>query len=269
MASDGDFARGVEAYRAGDFGAAVLAWERLFQAAVADEPLRTLLQALLQTTGALVRLGGRESTSGAEKLLARAAQKLEGLPDAYMGLSIARFREGLASCRAEVARLVGLGRRDIDPIHAPPLEDAGDPAEPDVASVRAVEPGPADRIEHFGRALVAYRAGAFFEARGLWEELWRSEPDALHKGFLQALLQLAAAMHKLDEGNARAAAHLLGRAHLRLDEVPEGYGGIAIGALREGLERARNELAKVHVVGGPSARALAPPIVPRPASALN
>lgn len=269
MANDADFIRGVEAYRAGDFGGAVKAWERLFRAADADERLRTLLQALLQIAGALVRLGGNESVSGAEKLLERAGKKLEGLPEAYMGLSIARLREGVSGCRAEVTRLVALGRRDLDPAHAPPLEDAGDQAEIDVAELRAAEPAPRDRAAHFAMALVAYRAGSFFEARGLWEELWRSEPDALHKGFLQALLQLAAAMHKLDEGNARAAAHLLERAHLRLKGVPEGYGGIAVGTLLEGVERAKLELAKVHVVGGPRSRELAPRIVRGAAPGLN
>ena len=49
----------------------------------------------------------------------------------------------------------------------------------------------------FASGLTAYRAGEHFEAHEHWEGSWRDEPVGDRRAFLQALIQIAAAMHKL------------------------------------------------------------------------
>jgi predicted metal-dependent hydrolase len=66
----------------------------------------------------------------------------------------------------------------------------------------------------------AYQAGRYFEAHERWEEPWLVEQDLPRKRLLQGLIQIAAAMHKLQrEGGAQAASRLLARAQARLVEA--------------------------------------------------
>lgn len=92
----------------------------------------------------------------------------------------------------------------------------------------------------FDAALAAYHRGEYFEAHELWEDLWRAEGDPVQKDFLQGLIQVAAAMHKLLRMNGAAGAiRILDRARGRLAGVPDGTMGLDLGRLRADVEAAR------------------------------
>ncbi|MDR3726776.1 MAG: DUF309 domain-containing protein [Terracidiphilus sp.] len=82
--------------------------------------------------------------------------------------------------------------------------------------------------------LRCYRNEEFFLAHEHWESAWLTAegPD---KAFLQALIQIAAAFHHLQQGNLVGAASLLRTALRRLETYPDFYGEIAVASLREGL----------------------------------
>lgn len=84
--------------------------------------------------------------------------------------------------------------------------------------------------------LRCYRNQEFFVTHEHWEGVWlqSAEPE---KTFLQALIQIAAAFHHLQRGNACGAASLLGRALHRLDRYPAAYAGVAVEPLRDHLRR--------------------------------
>ena len=64
------------------------------------------------------------------------------------------------------------------------------------------------------RGLEAYRAGQFFEAHELWEAGWRDEQNPVRKTFLQGLILVAAALHKLTRMRSPSGAvRLLDKAH--------------------------------------------------------
>ena len=88
--------------------------------------------------------------------------------------------------------------------------------------------------------LACYRGGDFFLAHEHWESVWLGlqEPE---KGFLQGLIQVAAAFHHLQRGNVAGAVSLLQRALRRIESRPAAFGGIAAAPLcaevREWLRR--------------------------------
>ncbi|WP_437900303.1 DUF309 domain-containing protein [Sorangium sp. So ce124] len=89
------------------------------------------------------------------------------------------------------------------------------------------------------RGLEAYRAGRFFEAHELWESGWRDEPDPVRKTFLQGLILVAAALHKLTRMQSPPGAlRLLDKARARLAGTPDGMGGLAIRLLVDDITRA-------------------------------
>ncbi|XXY48737.1 DUF309 domain-containing protein [Sorangium sp. So ce269] len=96
------------------------------------------------------------------------------------------------------------------------------------------------------RGLGAYRAGLFFEAHELWEVGWRDEPHPVRKAFLQGLILVAAAMHKLTRMRSPSGAvRLLRKAHARLAGVPDGTGGVAIGLLLDDVARAASAIERL------------------------
>jgi predicted metal-dependent hydrolase len=86
----------------------------------------------------------------------------------------------------------------------------------------------------FLRGVRLHNAGAFFEAHEAWEELWSAEVDEAPRRFLQGLIQITAAFHKLfvqrAPGSARA---LLARGLTKLDPYPSEYLGVALGEFRD------------------------------------
>ncbi len=87
----------------------------------------------------------------------------------------------------------------------------------------------------FERGLHLHNDGAFFEAHEAWEELWRAEQDIEHRRFLQGLIQVTAAFHKLFAMHrAENARSLLTRGLAKLDRYPSDYLGVSLGAFRDG-----------------------------------
>jgi uncharacterized protein len=82
--------------------------------------------------------------------------------------------------------------------------------------------------------LRCYRNEEFFRAHEHWEEIWLKceEPD---KTFLQALIQIAAALHHLQRKNRVGAKSLLHAALRRLGPFPSNYGGVEVEPLRQDI----------------------------------
>lgn len=94
----------------------------------------------------------------------------------------------------------------------------------------------ADPRAHFIRGIETYRAGDHYEAHEYWEALWHHEDDETRARFLQALIQVASAMHKACNDVApRGSLRLLARATERLEGIEDIYMGIDIRRLREGI----------------------------------
>lgn len=98
------------------------------------------------------------------------------------------------------------------------------------------------RDELFEEGLAAYEAGEYYDAHEKWEEIWNDEEDDDHRLFLQALIQIASAVHKLvHDVEPRGALRLLDRALEKTAGLPAVHGGVALAALREGVARFRAE----------------------------
>ena len=84
------------------------------------------------------------------------------------------------------------------------------------------------------RGVRLHNSGAFFEAHEAWEELWKAEVEVAPRRFLQGLIQVTAAFHKLlvQRGPASAQA-LLARGLTKLDAYPREYLGVALGDFRD------------------------------------
>ena len=82
--------------------------------------------------------------------------------------------------------------------------------------------------------LACYRSQRFWHAHEHWEQVWLEceEPD---KTFLQALIQISAAMHHFQRDEFPGAISLLRKALKRLEPYPDEFGGVAVGLLRESL----------------------------------
>jgi predicted metal-dependent hydrolase len=89
--------------------------------------------------------------------------------------------------------------------------------------------------------LRCYRSRKFFAAHEHWESVWlvtKGPP----KTFLQALIQLAAALHHFQRGNSRGAASLMQTALHRLEPHPDSFGGIAVASLCEEISEWQEKL---------------------------
>jgi uncharacterized protein len=110
--------------------------------------------------------------------------------------------------------------------------------------------GAGGAVDLFEQGLAEYRSGRYFEAHERWEEIWRDEKDPVRRNFVQGLIQIAAAMHKLLRmGSATGALRLLERGHDRLSVAPPGSGGLDLPRLLEDIARARTEIARLAAVG--------------------
>lgn len=92
----------------------------------------------------------------------------------------------------------------------------------------------AEEREAFARGVAQFNERLFFECHDTLEELW-SGVRGPSRAFYQGLIQAAVAFHHLGNGNRAGAIALLRRSLARLDRYPGRYGGVDLGALREGL----------------------------------
>jgi hypothetical protein len=72
----------------------------------------------------------------------------------------------------------------------------------------------------------------FWKAHESWESVWLAS-HGTQREFLQGLIQLAAVCYHVERENVRGAARLLEASLGRLDSLPESFGGIALGELRD------------------------------------
>lgn len=91
--------------------------------------------------------------------------------------------------------------------------------------------------------LACYRRAQFFEAHEHWELVWLTlnEPE---KSFLQAIVQITAAMHHLRKGNGIGAASLLRRSLSRLSHCAPEFGGVKVEPLRRELTSALQAIGR-------------------------
>ncbi len=82
--------------------------------------------------------------------------------------------------------------------------------------------------------LRCYRSSEFFLAHEHWEDVWRASegPERL---FLQALIQIAVAMHHFSRGNRDGAASLLSRSLSKLEKFPPFFAAVDVERLRESM----------------------------------
>lgn len=90
--SRGELAEGLGCYRNDEFFLAHEHWESEWLKA--EEPEKTLLQALIQTAAAFHHLR-RGNPDGAASLLRAALRRLDPFPPAYGGIEVSTLREGL------------------------------------------------------------------------------------------------------------------------------------------------------------------------------
>ena len=82
-----------------------------------------------------------------------------------------------------------------------------------------------------GRGLRLFNRGRYLSAQEVWEEAWRAAP-AEERGFLEGLVQLAAALHlRTRRGATRGAVHLLAQALITLEDYRPAAHGVDVEAL--------------------------------------
>jgi hypothetical protein len=80
-----------------------------------------------------------------------------------------------------------------------------------------------------------FRTGRFWDAHEVLEGLWR-ETGGDEKTFYQALIQVAASLHHLDEGNMHGADKLARTAREKLERFGKAYQGVQLESLLMGLK---------------------------------
>ncbi len=88
----------------------------------------------------------------------------------------------------------------------------------------------------------AFEQGAFFEAHERWEDAWRASSGA-ERAVFHALVQLAVAFHKLDEGRTHVALRFFDKALAKLPMGESPIVGVDVAHLRRDASAARDALA--------------------------
>jgi predicted metal-dependent hydrolase len=84
-----------------------------------------------------------------------------------------------------------------------------------------------------GRGVRLFNAGRYMAAHEIWEEVWQGAP-AEDRGFLEALVQLAAGLHlRTQRAGTRGAEHLLSQSLATLEDFRPARRGIDVERLVE------------------------------------
>jgi predicted metal-dependent hydrolase len=95
---------------------------------------------------------------------------------------------------------------------------------------------PISNDDPFARGVQHFDSGGYFEAHEAWEELWRAATDEVERTWLQGMIQVAAAMHKLIVvEEADAALRLLTKALAKLSTSPSHMRGVDLESFRQAL----------------------------------
>ena len=98
--------------------------------------------------------------------------------------------------------------------------------------------------ELLGLGIELYNAGHFFEAHEAWEAVWLEAPREL-RSFYQGLIQVTAAFVHVTRGEYPGSVRLLAEGVDKLQRNPSVFMGIELGALMEGVLRARVRLVEL------------------------
>jgi predicted metal-dependent hydrolase len=102
----------------------------------------------------------------------------------------------------------------------------------------------------FARGARLFDLGEFFEAHEVWEERWRVATDKNEREFLQGLIQVAAAFHKLLViKSGEAASRLLAKGLAKLDACPARVQEMDLATFRERLHACASDLAAGQLTG--------------------
>jgi len=103
-----------------------------------------------------------------------------------------------------------------------------------------------DREAAFNRGLEAYRAGCHFDAYDIWTQVYQDEQNETNRRFLQAIIQVTNAMHKVrHNAELRGSVHLLERALIKLDALPDVHGGIDLATFRDATRSCLAEIKRL------------------------
>ena len=83
------------------------------------------------------------------------------------------------------------------------------------------------------RGAALFNAGRWWDAHEAWEEVWRVSSGE-QRAFVQALILLAAALHKRWDHGSLAHRNFY-KAENYLDTLPGSYGGVDLRALRQAV----------------------------------
>lgn len=107
-----------------------------------------------------------------------------------------------------------------------------------------------DHQRTFQLAIDTYRRGEHYESHELWEQLWQTECDDQRRRFLQALIQIASAVHKaVNDVGPRGAVRLLDAATDKLQGLPDLYLSLDVAALRTAVMHCRTEVSRQVAAG--------------------
>jgi predicted metal-dependent hydrolase len=99
-------------------------------------------------------------------------------------------------------------------------------------------------VDDPARGTRLFDTGEFFEAHEVWEGQWRVATDQVERDFLQGLIQVAAAFHKLlVMKSADAALSLLAKGLAKLDACPAHVKKMDLASFRERLRACARDLA--------------------------
>jgi predicted metal-dependent hydrolase len=89
----------------------------------------------------------------------------------------------------------------------------------------------------------------FWEAHEVWEEVWRRRAGQPDRDFLKGIIQGAAGLWHVTQGNYKGAVSVLGRAVDYLAPYRPEREGIDVAALSDALARARDASAEAMATG--------------------
>lgn len=113
------------------------------------------------------------------------------------------------------------------------------------------EPGTLPEAEVLRRGGDLYDDGMYWEAHEVWEEVWRRRKGLPDRDFLKGMIQGAAGMWHLSQGNYKGALSVLGRAIDYLEPYLPSREGIDVDGYRTALREARGASARSLETGEP------------------
>ena len=109
--------------------------------------------------------------------------------------------------------------------------------------------------EAYERGIRLFNREKFFEAHEAWEEIWHRSHE-VDRRFLQGLIQAAAFLLKVEQGNLGGAARLYAGAADKLKAYRSGYWGLKVDHFLRELEKIREDLGTEEKPGYPKLRLL-------------